>query len=604
MRKLIFALALCLIPTIAFAQNTTCSDRPAGDSSNACANTRFVQNHVPSISPSNITLPDGQIIIGDSSGEGHGRTMSGDCTITDLGAITCSTPPLPTIADGHLIANATGSTAIAGDTIATTWFDHAFCSTVGQIVARTTSGWICSAGIAAPVTWFGAKCDGTTDDRAAIISALAAIPSGSTLEFPSTVCAVKSLTSGGTNPHIFVLTKPVHLSFPNGGGISKSGVIGILFDIQTDNVTIDGSGTLDGGWVGTAYSAYDIAVSTNDYDTVSTARNYIRIKGINFTNWAQGGIFIWYCQSCTIEDNVVNNVAYGGIFGGAIQQTQIIGNKVYNVWSSTGPDQPPNPVYRSNHYGISVSTNLATTSPSLNVIVANNLVDNVPAWECYDTHSGQHVIFANNIATACPIGIAASSPNLTAIDISIIGNQVECLTLGSPVYSGSTGQSVGGAGISAAGNSGASLSAGVSIVGNIVLGCGPDNLALEGNIGAIYATFVAGLNINSNIIYKPIHVALSFTGDYVLGAVMNNTVQSLTAGPAGGSPEVFNIFGTNNMMNLGGTYANGTGYVGYNIASASAANVNISRSNVFNGASALYNGSSATYRTDLGVTAP
>src|SRR6266446_10311593 len=39
-------LALALLSTLALgpseAQNTTCSDRPAGDSSNACANTRFV----------------------------------------------------------------------------------------------------------------------------------------------------------------------------------------------------------------------------------------------------------------------------------------------------------------------------------------------------------------------------------------------------------------------------------------------------------------------------------------------------------------------------------------------------------------------------------
>src|SRR5258707_1300027 len=47
MKKLFLALAL--LSTLALgpseAQNTTCSDRPAGDSSNACANTRFVHNN-------------------------------------------------------------------------------------------------------------------------------------------------------------------------------------------------------------------------------------------------------------------------------------------------------------------------------------------------------------------------------------------------------------------------------------------------------------------------------------------------------------------------------------------------------------------------------
>lgn len=51
MRKLLFALALCLAPTAAFAQNTTCSDRPQSDSSNACANTRFVHGATSTIGP-------------------------------------------------------------------------------------------------------------------------------------------------------------------------------------------------------------------------------------------------------------------------------------------------------------------------------------------------------------------------------------------------------------------------------------------------------------------------------------------------------------------------------------------------------------------------
>jgi hypothetical protein len=39
------ALLLCLIPSVAFAQNPTCPTRPAGDSTNACASTTFVQQN-------------------------------------------------------------------------------------------------------------------------------------------------------------------------------------------------------------------------------------------------------------------------------------------------------------------------------------------------------------------------------------------------------------------------------------------------------------------------------------------------------------------------------------------------------------------------------
>src|SRR5258706_6183129 len=47
MRRVLLALALLSILALgqSEAQNTACSDRPAGDSSNACANTRFVMTN-------------------------------------------------------------------------------------------------------------------------------------------------------------------------------------------------------------------------------------------------------------------------------------------------------------------------------------------------------------------------------------------------------------------------------------------------------------------------------------------------------------------------------------------------------------------------------
>jgi len=88
MRKLLLALALLCFASPALAQNTQCSDRPAADSSNACANTRFVQTHP--ILPGTITLPNGQIIVGNVSNVGAAVTMSQDCTLVASGAITCT----------------------------------------------------------------------------------------------------------------------------------------------------------------------------------------------------------------------------------------------------------------------------------------------------------------------------------------------------------------------------------------------------------------------------------------------------------------------------------------------------------------------------------
>lgn len=89
MKKLLFIIGLFLATCgEASAQNATCSDRPSTDSSNACANTRFVQNHT--VNPSSIALPNGEILIGSMSGVAAAHAMSGDCTISNTGAITCT----------------------------------------------------------------------------------------------------------------------------------------------------------------------------------------------------------------------------------------------------------------------------------------------------------------------------------------------------------------------------------------------------------------------------------------------------------------------------------------------------------------------------------
>ncbi|MGY4358634.1 hypothetical protein ACVWZR_007758 [Bradyrhizobium sp. i1.3.1] len=69
-------------------------------------------------------------------------------------------PPTPPIANGHLIANATGSSAAPADTAPSTWFDQAYCATVGRVLIRTLSLWTCNPTVANDIRWWGAKCDG------------------------------------------------------------------------------------------------------------------------------------------------------------------------------------------------------------------------------------------------------------------------------------------------------------------------------------------------------------------------------------------------------------------------------------------------------------
>lgn len=88
-KKLALALGFALFATCAVAQPVQCPDRPAGDQTNACANTRFVIANAGgggSMTP----LPNGQIYIGNLSDVAQARSMTQDCSISNTGVITCT----------------------------------------------------------------------------------------------------------------------------------------------------------------------------------------------------------------------------------------------------------------------------------------------------------------------------------------------------------------------------------------------------------------------------------------------------------------------------------------------------------------------------------
>lgn len=111
-------------------------------------------------------------------------------TFTGTNPTTISATPPASILNGHLIANATGSTAPPADTAPSTWFDQAYCATIGRLIIRTTGAWTCSPAIAADIRWWGAKCD-------------AIYQSSQNFDFPSTTLTINSgspnlLSTGST----------------------------------------------------------------------------------------------------------------------------------------------------------------------------------------------------------------------------------------------------------------------------------------------------------------------------------------------------------------------------------------------------------------------
>lgn len=193
MKKLLLVLALLLAPTGAWAQctgvfpaNTLCGNLGATPAPPAAFNA-------------------GGTVIGPSSTSLNTVATWGNTSGTSLSNLA--------IPNGNLMANASGHTAPAGSTAPSSWLDQAFCSTVGYILQRFTSGWVCTQNQPVSVLAFGADSTGVADTSTACMSAFAALPpTGGTVIFPpgyynfTSNCTIPpfSQTNSATVPSILV----------------------------------------------------------------------------------------------------------------------------------------------------------------------------------------------------------------------------------------------------------------------------------------------------------------------------------------------------------------------------------------------------------------
>lgn len=110
MRRLLLAAVLTLISDSAWAQNPTCPDRPTNDSTNACANTRFVHNNVNQGAITTITTSGA---LPSSSGFILCNAAGGNIALT---TVTVSGTTIYTVKKSDSSANTCSITTVDGGT--------------------------------------------------------------------------------------------------------------------------------------------------------------------------------------------------------------------------------------------------------------------------------------------------------------------------------------------------------------------------------------------------------------------------------------------------------------------------------------------------------
>ncbi|MGD0910022.1 MAG: glycosyl hydrolase family 28-related protein, partial [Candidatus Acidiferrales bacterium] len=190
---------------------------------------------------------------------------------------------------------------------------------------------------------YGAKGDGSTDDRAAIQAALNAVPSGGTVYFPAGhTFEICSATSPG-----YLLTWPRNVSIDGFGVIQICSGIGnynTLFNntVGLVNVTVQNI-TVDGNAIGNPVNSDPTGVNAHQTFQLSgsgvTGTN-VTIQNVKFINGNDiQTIALNNCNGCTIANNHWSNYGIGGTFdhdSSEIYLTGTGGTVTGNIFAAAG----------------------------------------------------------------------------------------------------------------------------------------------------------------------------------------------------------------------------------------------------------------------------
>jgi hypothetical protein len=140
------------------------------------------------------------------------------------------------------------------------------------------------------------------------------------------------------------------------------------------------------------------------------------IRHVTIRGMRHAGIWLDGLVNPLIEDVVIEDVGYVGIMavrvvGGTIQR-----NTIRRVgYGTTGLPEG------NNAYGIAISGYEPT--PSSDILVADNVIEDVPLWHGLDTHGGQRITFSGNTVRRAPRAIFLTSMTTTkATDCVVSGN--------------------------------------------------------------------------------------------------------------------------------------------------------------------------------------
>jgi Pectate lyase superfamily protein len=259
------------------------------------------------------------------------------------------------------------------------------------------------------VAIYGARGDGIADDSAAIQAAIDAASSGEVVFLPAPANFYMISET-------IRLTKPLTLLGAKSLIKSPTAACPTFIKIAANDVQVRGL-HLTGPQQSCGY-AIDVGSAGKPVSNVRIEDNQIE----NFYN----GMSLIEVDGFRLAGNALSDMNYYGIQGSAVKNGVIDGNTVRGISGANTS---------GNAYGIVLSRNAASPSNprSTDIVVSNNNVEDVPVWECYDTHGGQRIHFIDNTCKNAKLGINVAfsgkgqdDPDaLAPLECEVRGNTIE-----------------------------------------------------------------------------------------------------------------------------------------------------------------------------------
>jgi hypothetical protein len=299
---------------------------------------------------------------------------------------------------------------------------------------------------------------GNASAYADLQDAIDAAPSGGVVDLPADMSTLVTI----------VVDKPLTV---RGHGHSVTMLsIGVLFDVQSSDVTFEGL-ELVGPRGPTAVASVNERAIQAIGASADVPLTNIRVLDCHLRDWGDYGVYLKWVEDFRIRHCTISNIWYAGVGGTSVQRGWITDNDVHDINGTP------------NAYGVFLSreesSSLATDPRSGNVQVARNIVRNVTHWEGLDTHGGVSIHFVDNQVIGCKIGISVGPADN--------GSNVEayapfyCTVVGNTIDSGVTDGSAA-AGINIAGVTGGEKALALRVAHNTVVGHGAEGSTTNGGI--------------------------------------------------------------------------------------------------------------------------